>query len=1153
MISASPPENAPNQRKMTMSTKNQELIFKLKGQLDASYSRSVTAASQKMQELTKNAKGTADGFSVAERAGTDFGDHAATSVSDLEAALASAGIVAIIGETAQAFMECAEAAAEYETALAKISTIAETALAKISTIADPAQASIAEIKEDISALSQETGQSVGDLSESVYQAISASVDTANAVDFVQQANMLAVGGFTDTTTAVDVLTTAINAYGLETSRAADVSDMLITTQKLGKTTVGELGSTLGTVIPTAAAYKVNLENVSAAMVAMTKQGINTATSSTYLRAMMKELAKDSSDVSNVLKEETGKSFSALMSEGKSLGDVMQILGNSVDGDTTAFANLFKEGRAAQGALTLFNAGADEFNGAVAQMANSVGATADAYGKMENTAEHAQKVFANSAENLKIAIGDELSPMIADLYDMGSEGMKLITDFVKANPKVVGAVTAAAVGVGVFGGALVAYTAATKAAEIATNMFTAAMDANPVFLMLSAAVALTAGIVALVGAMDNASENGKELTETSREQKEEIDKLKQKYAELKEQGKENEQEAKDLRGQIHELTKEYESSQQTYGELLADQAKISESFAKLLEEDKTDELEEEAATAGWLVTKLFNLAEQSNITAAAQEEMKAIISRLNTEYKGLNLTYDDVISKTATTKEALESYLETLYNQKQYENAQKQWLDTRTLLKQQEEQYNKFVREAVTASKKYEEAIEANGGDIPTFWDYNEYQDFWDRQIEYTNSAGEKVKGTFREAFDESRKNVDDMKAACEGYLQTMKEIGDESNKAAESNKTWQSAASEAIQSVQSQIDNLAAAYDEAFEAAQKSIQNTVGLTTELSNETEITTGKLTETWENQIEWINKYSENLQKAQQYGITEGLITSLSDGSQESGQYINQIIGELDNLNAQDAKALVDKLNKDFNGVQAAEGSFAKTVAGYKTHFEKSMNDMQTTAEKAIAALDLSEDAKKSAAATIQAYVGEINKQISNANFINATSAVQAAVESSLTPKGIFAYSQMPDIETNARGTKHSADVFLAGEEGPELIINAEGSQVFTAAETQRILSGEADGTAEQYAFDLPELMRQLAESTENPGTTFSERANALDSGGFDNYSSSSVNHISYSPTYQINGNSNEAIMDGVRRADKMSKSEFAKMMREYESDVKRTSFK
>ena len=135
-----------------------------------------------------------------------------------------------------------------------------------------------------------------------------------------------------------------------------------------------------------------------------------------------------------------------------------------------------------------------------------------------------------------------------------------------------------------------------------------------------------------------------------------------------------------------------------------------------------------------------------------------------------------------------------------------------------------------------------------------------------------------------------------------------------------------------------------------------------------------------------------------------------------------------------------------------------------------------------------------------------------------------------------------------------MFLAGEEGPELIVNAEGSQVFTAAETQRILSGDADAeSGDRYSFDLPELIRQLAEDADASRPTLAERADALDSGDSNSYSSSSVNHISYSPTYQINGNSNEAIMDGVRRADKMSKSEFAKMMREYESDVKRSSFR
>ena len=202
--------------------KTQEIQVKITGRVDSSYNKSVTAASQKMNELTKGSKNISGSFADAEKSSRSFGSGSSEAVSNLDAALASAGIMAILNETAQAFMECVEAAEQYETALAKISTIA-----------DPAQVSMETIKNDITTLSQDTGQSVNDLSESVYQAISASVETADAVDFVRQSNMLAVGGFTDTTTAVDVLTTALNAYGLETSKAGEISDMLITTQKLG--------------------------------------------------------------------------------------------------------------------------------------------------------------------------------------------------------------------------------------------------------------------------------------------------------------------------------------------------------------------------------------------------------------------------------------------------------------------------------------------------------------------------------------------------------------------------------------------------------------------------------------------------------------------------------------------------------------------------------------------------------------------------------------------------------------------------------------------------------------------------------------------------------------------------------------------------------
>ena len=736
--------------------KSQEIQVKITGRVDSSYNKSVTAASQKMNELTKGSKNISGSFADAEKSSRSFGSGSSEAVSNLDAALASAGIMAILNETAQAFMECVEAAEQYETALAKISTIA-----------DPAQVSMETIKNDITTLSQDTGQSVNDLSESVYQAISASVETADAVDFVRQSNMLAVGGFTDTTTAVDVLTTALNAYGLETSRATNISDMLITTQKLGKTTVGELGQTLGTVIPTAAAYKVNMENVSAAMVTMTKQGINTATAGTSLRAMLSELAKDGSDVSNVLREETGKSFSALMSEGKSLGDVLNILGQSVDGDSTAFANLFSNVRAKQGALAIFNAGAKEFNGTVDQMKGSVGATAEAYSKMENTAEHAQKVFTNSAENLKIAIGEQLSPAISEVYEIGAKVMQWVTAVVKEHPEVVAAVTGGAVAVGVFAVALVGYTVAVKAAEVATAMLTAVMDTNPIFLAISAIAALTLGIAALASAMDDSADKGKELTSESKEQADKIDRLKQKYAELEAQGKENEKEAVILKGEINDLTAEFENSQKTYGDMLADQSKISESFSKLLEQDKTSEIQDQTADAGYLVTKLFELAEQSNITAASQEKMKGIISKLNAEFEGLNLTYDDVVTKTGSTKEALDKYLDTLLKQKKLNNATTQLADLELLLEKQKALYSEAQKEQQKLRKDYDDAVNNPNIMDPTPY-YIAYEKAMGEVREYTNAAGETVKGTLWDILDESSAAIDEMEKKKAGYEKIIK-------------------------------------------------------------------------------------------------------------------------------------------------------------------------------------------------------------------------------------------------------------------------------------------------------------------------------------------------------------------------------------------------
>ena len=138
----------------------------------------------------------------------------------------------------------------------------ETEVAKVGTIADTSKVSIEDLKGQITDLSGTMGIAAGDLAEATYQAISAGQDTGDAVAFAGQAAKLAAAGFTSSSSAVDILTTALNAYGLGADKATHVSDVLLTTQNLGKTSVDELSASMGRVIPLAAAYKVNVENLS---------------------------------------------------------------------------------------------------------------------------------------------------------------------------------------------------------------------------------------------------------------------------------------------------------------------------------------------------------------------------------------------------------------------------------------------------------------------------------------------------------------------------------------------------------------------------------------------------------------------------------------------------------------------------------------------------------------------------------------------------------------------------------------------------------------------------------------------------------------------------------------------------------------------------
>lgn len=120
------------------------------------------------------------------------------------------------------------------TASVKMAMDAETSFAKVGTIADDTVLSYDKMKAGVTAASNESGVAITDFNEALYSSISAGVDSGNAINFTSDMVKLAKGGFTDTGKAVDVVTTILNAYGLEATQATAIADKLITTQNLGK-------------------------------------------------------------------------------------------------------------------------------------------------------------------------------------------------------------------------------------------------------------------------------------------------------------------------------------------------------------------------------------------------------------------------------------------------------------------------------------------------------------------------------------------------------------------------------------------------------------------------------------------------------------------------------------------------------------------------------------------------------------------------------------------------------------------------------------------------------------------------------------------------------------------------------------------------------
>lgn len=307
----------------------------------------------------------------------------------LGATVAFAGI-------SRAFAGAARASSEFQTSVAEIGTLLRD------------QSGIPQITEDLKALAREYGGPVTAQAKALYQIISAgAAEGAQANAILAASNQLAIGGLTQLETAADGLTSVLNAYNLGAEQATRVSDLFFTAVRDGKTTVDDLSNTLGRVAPLASEAGLGLEELLAAIAALTKTGASTEQAVTAIRGALTSIVKPTTEAQK-LAADLGVQFDVAALQAKGFAGFLNDVSAATGGNQAQLARLFGSVEGLNGVLALTGSQAEGFAASLQNMADSAGAAQRAFELIDDTPAQRLARFRAATDQLKIGFGDLLT-------------------------------------------------------------------------------------------------------------------------------------------------------------------------------------------------------------------------------------------------------------------------------------------------------------------------------------------------------------------------------------------------------------------------------------------------------------------------------------------------------------------------------------------------------------------------------------------------------------------------------------------------------------------------------------------------------------------------------------------------------------------------
>lgn len=882
-------------------------------------------------EYMDEARESADGCATSIDRFGDRVKESANKADTLRDALAAAGVIAALKKTAEALEACVDASIEFESAMAGVAKTTDMTQAELGNMADAIQ--------DLSTRIPATTTEIAGVAEAAGQLGIAKDDI---LAFSEVMVNLGVATNLSSDEAASALAKFANVVGMSADNYERLGSTIVDLGNNFATTEADIVSMATRLSSTGAIIGLTEPQIMAIATALSSVGIEAEAGGSAISKLLKQFETMVATGSDKL-----ESFANIA--GMSAAEFSQKWGEDAVGALSAFINGLGEIDAAGGSSV---AVLDELGITEVRLSNAVQALASSHGILDKalatadtawqnntalakeaatryeTTESKLQMLSNACNNAKIAIGDKLTPAVGNLAETGTKLLTGIADSIDQSNLLVPIITSVATAIAVLAAGITAYTVVTKLAAAAMALFTAVLDTNPIFLAITAIAALAAGIGVLVATLkDDATPSVKELTEAASALPDAFDAANASYKESETRVLATTAAAEKYIDRLRELEAQGVSTNAAQSEY----QQIVDKLRYLLP-DVNIELDEQT---GLLVGGANALYEQVDAWKAV-----ALQQALTTKYEAQIKAWGDAYVEVEQNRVKL--------NQAEADAAviESRIADIQKEMAANQQKHNAVMEDstlsASEATQAHQALFEEYAGLSMELTDLNKQLKSNSKEQDNLNEA---IK-TGEETASGYEQQVDEAQAALDAFMNSANSAADGTNGLSDAMGNQSGAA----QIIRDQITQLAQDYKDAYDAAYESINGQIGLfdtfAAEVSDDTN-TVEKMMERWAEQTANLAAYTENLKKAAQYGLDDGLVQSLSDGSTESAGYLATIISEIEKLGgttegmSNEASAFVDEFNAAFNRTNEAKESFAETVAAIQTNLDDAIAQMQESA--------------------------------------------------------------------------------------------------------------------------------------------------------------------------------------------------------------------